>query len=167
MQQAALEQRKRQERALEEAASTGRMVVRLTPNISRWKNTPDDIELRAGDVLIIPKRPEFVLVVGQVYNTNAVTFVPRKNTEWYLKQAGGATDQANLKRTFVIRARGAVVSGDEGGWWRGDVMSVQIMPGDTIVVPEKAIGGSTFWKNALTVAQFTQSAALAAVVATR
>ena len=167
MQQAALEQRKRQVRALEEAPSTGRMVIRLTPNISRWKNTPDDIELRAGDVLIIPKRPEFVLVVGQVYNTNAVTFVPRKNTEWYLKQAGGATDQANLKRTFVIRASGAVVSGDEGGWWRGDVMSVQIMPGDTIVVPEKAIGGSTFWKNALTVAQFTQSAALAAVVATR
>ena len=167
MQQAAVEQRKHQVEALENTPSTGRMVVRLSSNLGRWKNTSDDIELRAGDTLFIPKRPDFVLVVGQVYNSNAITFEPRKNVAWYLKQAGGATDQANHKKTFVIRANGAVVSGQGDGWWGGDVMSAQVMPGDTIVVPEKAIGGSTFWKNALTISQFTQSAALAAVVATR
>ena len=167
MQQAALEQRKRQVEALESTPSTGRMVVRLNTNLARLKNSPDDIELRAGDTLLIPKRPDFVLVAGQVYNSNAITFVPRKNVAWYLKQAGGATDQANHKKTFVIRANGGVVSGQGDGWWGGDVMSTQVMPGDTIIVPEKAIGGSTFWKNAMTVAQFTQSAALAAVVATR
>jgi protein involved in polysaccharide export with SLBB domain len=167
MQQAALEQRKRQVEALENTPSTGRMVVRLSSNLGHWKNTSDDIELRAGDTLFIPKRPDFVLVSGQVYNSNAITFVPRKNVAWYLRQAGGPTDQANHKKTFVIRASGAVVSGQGDGWWGGDVMSAQVMPGDTIVVPEKAIGGSTFWKNAMTVATFTQSAALVAVAATR
>jgi protein involved in polysaccharide export with SLBB domain len=167
LQQTALEQRKRQVEALENTPSTGRMVVRLSSNLGRWKNTSDDIELRAGDTLFIPKRPDFVLVAGQVYNSNAITFVPKKSVAWYLRQAGGATDQANHKKTFVIRANGAVVSGQADGWWRGDVMSTQVMPGDTIVVPEKAIGGSTFWKNAMTVGQLTQSAALAAVVATR
>jgi len=153
--------------ALENTPSTGRMVIRLNSNLGRWKNTTDDIELRAGDTLFIPKRPDFVLVIGQVYNSNAITFEPRKDVAWYLRQAGGPTDQANHKKTFVIRASGAVVSGQGDGWWGGDVMSSQVMPGDTIVVPEKAIGGSTFWKNALTISQFTQSAALAAVVATR
>jgi protein involved in polysaccharide export with SLBB domain len=167
MQQAALEQRKRQVEALENTPSTGRMVVRLSSNLGHWKNTSDDIELRAGDTLFIPKRPDFVLVSGQVYNSNAITFVPRKNVAWYLRQAGGPTDQANHKKTFVIRASGAVVSGQGDGWWGGGVMSAQVMPGDTIIVPEKAIGGSTFWKNAMTVATFTQSAALVAVAATR
>ena len=167
MQQAALEQRKRQVEALENTPSTGRMVIRLNSNLGRWKNTSDDIELRAGDTLFIPKRPDFVLVAGQVYNSNAITFEPRKDVAWYLRQAGGPTDQANHKKTFVIRANGGVVSGQGDGLWGGDVMSTQVMPGDTIVVPEKAIGGSTFWKNALTVGQLTQSAALAAVVATR
>jgi hypothetical protein len=40
-------------------------------------------------------------------------------------------------------------------------------PGDMIVVPEKAIGGSSAWKNLLSVAQLAESASIAALVVTR
>jgi hypothetical protein len=38
-------------------------------------------------------------------------------------------------------------------------------PGDVIVVPQKIIGGSLFWRNLLTVAQLSSSIALTAAVA--
>jgi hypothetical protein len=60
-----------------------------------------------------------------------------------------------------------VETGRSSGWWGGDVLSEQVQPGDTIVVPEKPIGGQTFWKNILSIAQIAQSASLAALVATR
>jgi protein involved in polysaccharide export with SLBB domain len=157
LQQAALEQRKREVEALQQAPVTGRIVVRLGSDLSRFERSPDNIELRNGDSIYIPKRPDFVLVTGQVYNSNAITFMPGRNTAWYLRQAGGPTDQANKKAIFVVRASGSVVSG-KGGWWSGNVLSTQIEPGDMIVVPEKAIGGSTVWKNLLGIAQIAESA---------
>ena len=88
---------------------TGRLVIKISPDIASWENTPADIELRAGDVLTIPKKPSFVLVSGQVYNAAALTFVPGKNAGWYLSHAGGPTNMANQKEIFVIRANGSVV----------------------------------------------------------
>jgi len=44
----------------------------------------------------------------------------------------------------------------------GNVLSAVIRPGDTVVVPEKIISGSSGWKNAMTTAQFVSSMALAA-----
>jgi len=143
--------------------ATGRLVIKISPEIDRWQNTAADIELRAGDVLTIPRRPSFVLISGQVYSPAAITYAPGKNAGWYLQQAGGPTDLANRKDIYVIRANGAVVAPRSGaGWWKGTVLSVALRPGDTIVVPEKITAGSTAWKEALTTAQFASSMAIAA-----
>jgi protein involved in polysaccharide export with SLBB domain len=167
LEQTAIEQHKREIEALQQAPTTGRMVIRLRSDLAQLKNSPDDIELRDGDSLFIPKRPEFVVVTGQVYNSNAVTYRPGKNAAWYLRQAGGPTDQANKKAIFIVRANGSVVSGNVEGWWSGNVLSTVVQPGDTIVVPEKAVGGSPLWKNLVTVAQIAQAGAIYALVATR
>jgi protein involved in polysaccharide export with SLBB domain len=145
----------------------GRLVVRLPGNLARFPGSPDDIELRRGDTLLIPKRPEFVMVSGQVYNSNALTYQPRRNARWYLRQAGGPTDQGNIKMVFIIRASGAVVSGQGSALWNGGVLATAIEPGDAIVVPEKAIGGSNRWKNLIAVAQLAEAAATTAFIATR
>jgi protein involved in polysaccharide export with SLBB domain len=166
LQQVALEQRRRQIEALQKAPVTGRMVVRLRSDLAEFEKSPDNVELRNGDSITIPKRPSFVLVTGQVYNSNAITYKPGRNAEWYLRQAGGTTDQANKKATFIVRANGSVISG-KGDWWSGSALSAQIEPGDMIVVPEKAIGGSAAWKNLLSIAQLAESASLAAFVVTR
>jgi polysaccharide biosynthesis/export protein len=166
LQQAALQQRQHTIEALRRAPVTGRMVIHLRRNLQDFVRTPDDIELRAGDSVFIPKRPNFVLVVGQVYNSNAITYTPHKNAGWYLSQAGGTTDLAEKKAIFIVRANGAVVTG-RGSWWSGNVLGRQLEPGDTVVVPEKAIGGSTAWKNFLALAQVAQTAAVTALVVTR
>jgi protein involved in polysaccharide export with SLBB domain len=145
----------------------GRMVVKVSNDLSKWSNTPADIELRAGDTIFIPKRPGFVLVNGQVNNPSAVTFAPGKNAGWYLQRAGGTTEFGNRKGIFVIRADGSVV-GAKGAssWFSGNVLSTVMQPGDTVVVPERIITESLFWKNVLNTAQITSSLAIAARVAT-
>ncbi len=145
--------------ALRSQPVSGRIVIDLSRDIANWENTPADIEMREGDVLVVPKMPNFVVISGQVYNASAIAYTPGKKADWYLKQAGGATELANKKGTFVIRANGSVV-GNTGG----DVLGVRLQPGDSIVVPDKIIGGSAVWKNMMTTAQIVSSIALTAAV---
>jgi len=151
-------------RQLQNTPPTGRLVVHISNDINRWKNTPADVELRAGDVLIIPKQPNFVMINGAVYNPTAITFRSGKSAGWYLSQAGGPTTVANKKAIFVIRANGSVV-GNSGGMWSGSVLSTELRPGDMIVVPEKALGGSNAWRNILQASQLVSSVGIAVQVA--
>jgi len=163
LQQAATQQRQRILDALRRAPVSGRLVVHMRQGQKDFTGSTDDIELRAGDTLEIPKQPGFVVIVGQVYNSNAIAYVPGRNAGWYLSRAGGATSLANKKAIFIVRANGSVTSGSS--LWSGGVLSAAIGPGDTIVVPEKsALGGNT-WKNLVSMAQIAQGAALAAAVA--
>ena len=164
-QQAALQQRDRVIEALNKAPISGRLVIHLRSDLKGFAGSPDDIELRAGDTLMIPKQPGAVVVVGQVYNSNAITYMPGKNAGWYLSRAGGATQLANKKAIFIVRADGSVTSGSEGGVWSGGTLSSRIGPGDMIVVPEKTVIGSNTWKNIVAIAQIAQAGALAAAIA--
>ena len=144
--------------------ASGRLVINISPDISQWENTPADIELRAGDVLSIPKRPNFVIISGEVYNPTAINFVPGKDAKWYLQKGGGPTSSGDKKRIFVLRADGSVVA-HGSGWTGSSVMDVRMRPGDTIIVPEKIIGDSDVWKDIIAAAQITSSIALTAAVA--
>jgi protein involved in polysaccharide export with SLBB domain len=144
---------------------TGRMVIHISADIDSWANTSADIELRRGDVLAIPKRPGFVLVSGQVYNATALTFFPDKTAAWYLSRAGGTNATANRKEIFIIHANGTVVGRRSGSWFEGDVLSTKLDPGDVVVVPQKIIGASVFWRNLLSTGQLVGSVALTAGVA--
>ncbi len=145
--------------------AAGRLVITISSNISEWENTSSDIFLRAGDVITIPRKPNFVLAYGQVYNPTAITYQPGKTADWYLAQAGGPTELALKKAIYVIRANGSVVSSQGSGWFKGSVLDTKLRPGDILVVPEKALGGSTAWKTALETAQLVANLAVAAAVA--
>jgi protein involved in polysaccharide export with SLBB domain len=165
LQQAAVLQRERVLEALRRAPVSGRLVIHLRSDRKGFEVSLYDIELRAGDSLTIPKQPGAVLVIGQVYNSNALTYTPRRNAGWYLSRAGGPTQLANRGAIFIVRADGSVTGGKQGGLWSGSVLSSAMGPGDTIVVPEKPVLGSSTLKNVLTVAQIASSAALVAAVA--
>jgi protein involved in polysaccharide export with SLBB domain len=143
----------------------GRLVIRISADIDSWANTPADIELRRGDELTIPKRPGFVLVTGQVYNANALTYTPGKTAAWYLSRAGGANATADRKDIFIIRANGSVLGRRSEGWFTGDVLSSKLNPGDVVVVPQKIIGASVFWRNLLSAGQIAASIGITAAVA--
>jgi len=134
----------------------GRVTMRISPDIKRWRNTSTDLEVRAGDTLIIPKRPSFVMVSGQVFNPTAVSYRPGKSAKWYLTQSGGPTAVADKKSIFVIRADGSVIGGKES-LWSGHSLSAVLQPGDTVVVPEKAIGGGVQWQTVFLAAQVASS----------
>jgi protein involved in polysaccharide export with SLBB domain len=144
----------------------GRVTIRISSQIDRWKNTPADIEVRAGDVLIVPKRPSYVMVTGQVFNPTAVSFRPGKSAKWYLGQAGGPSGLANKKATFVVRADGSVI-GTKSSLWSGELLNASLQPGDTVVVPEKAIGGGLQWQSVLLTAQTASAIASTAFIALR
>jgi protein involved in polysaccharide export with SLBB domain len=150
---------------LKSAPATGRMVIGIHAVIADWAGSAADIEVRSGDVLRIPKRPGFVLISGQVYNSSAITYAPGKRASWYLERAGGATAIANRKEIFVVRANGSVVGRRSGGFFEQDVLSTRLDPGDVIVVPQKIIGASMVWRNILATAQIASSIAITAAVA--
>jgi protein involved in polysaccharide export with SLBB domain len=139
----------------------GRLTIRISSNIEHWANTPSDIEVRDGDVLLIPKKPNQVMVTGQVYNSSAIGYRPNKSAKWYLSQAGGPTQLANKGAAFVIRADGTVISSSSSGLFIGNAMNSVLQPGDMVVVPEKAIGGGPNWQLIMQAAQVAATAAVA------
>ena len=165
LQQAAIQQRQRVLDGLRKAPVTGRLVIHLRLDQKGFVGSTEDIELRAGDSLTIPKQPGSVLVIGQVYNANAVTYTPGRNAGWYLSHSGGPTKLADRGAIFIVRADGSVSSGTQGSFWSGSVLSRPVGPGDTIVVPERPVLGSNTLRNILAVAQIASSAALVAAVA--
>jgi protein involved in polysaccharide export with SLBB domain len=144
--------------------ATGRLIINISSDVSRWENTPDDIELRAGDTLFIPKRPNFIVVSGQVYNPAAISYVPGRNLSWYLLKAGGTTPSGDKKQIYVLHADGSVVPRGYS-WVSNSFTDLRMRPGDTIFVPEKIVGASTVWQNIAAVAQAMASAALPIAIA--
>ena len=141
--------------ALRNRPANGRLVINISADIAKWENTPADIELRAGDTLYIPKRPNFVAISGQVYNPIAISYVPGRDLGWYLEKAGGSTRTGDKKHIYVLRADGSVIIPQEAGsiWMGGSFRNVRMQPGDIIYVPEKIVGGSQVWQNIIGVAQ--------------
>jgi protein involved in polysaccharide export with SLBB domain len=136
----------------------GRVSIRISSDLRRWKNTSADLEVRAGDSLIVPKKPSYVMVSGQVFNPTAVAFRPGKSAKWYLSQAGGPTQLGDKKAVFVIRADGSVI-GNKSSLLSGESMGAVLQPGDTVVVPEHAIAGPVQWQVIFTAAQVASSIA--------
>jgi ribosomal protein L18E len=142
----------------------GRVALRISPDISLWKNSAADVEVRAGDTFVVPKKPGYVMVTGQVFNPTAVAYRHGKSAQWYLSQSGGPTRLADKKAIFVIRADGSVL-GSSQGMWSGNSLSAALRPGDTVVVPEKAIGGGIQWQMVFLAAQVAASIASTAFIA--
>lgn len=143
---------------------TGRVAIQISANLHNWADTNRDVTLRNGDVLIVPKRPSFVMVQGQVYGPAAIAYHPGKSANWYLMRGGGPTNLANKSAIFVIRADGTVIGGHSHLW--SEQLNATLQPGDMVVVPEKALGGPRVWKTVLQNAQILSSITTAAVLAT-
>jgi protein involved in polysaccharide export with SLBB domain len=146
---------------------TGRVTIQVSSNIHAWANTSRDVTVRSGDMLVVPKRPSYVLVQGQVYGPTAVAYRPGKSARWYLTQAGGTTNMANRKAIFVIRADGTVIGSHSSLWLTGDTLGVSLQPGDLVVAPEKALGGPPIWKSLFQNAQILSSISISALLASK
>jgi len=142
----------------------GRVVIHTSPDEKSFDRRAAGTPLRNGDVIIVPKKPNYVVVQGQIFNPTAVGFVAGRSANWYLGQAGGFTQLADKKAAFVIRADGSVLSAknNNSSMWSGNPMDSVLMPGDMIVVPERAPNiGSRNWIPLIQSAQVATSVVLA------
>jgi protein involved in polysaccharide export with SLBB domain len=141
----------------------GRVVIHASQDDKSFERAAEQTPLRNGDVILVPKKPNYVVIQGQVFNATAVGFVPGRSANWYLGQAGGFTQLADKKAVFVIRADGSVLAAkNNNSMWSGNPMDAELMAGDVIVVPEKAPTiGARNWLPLIQSAQVATSVAIA------
>jgi protein involved in polysaccharide export with SLBB domain len=116
------------------ARAVGRMVIDLPRLMQEPEGSPDDIVLRSGDQLIVPRFQQQVTVLGEVQNSTSLLYNPRLTRDDYIGLSGGMTRRADRGRIYVVRANGSVVATESSRWFSTN-SGVKMMPGDTIVVP--------------------------------
>ncbi len=146
---------------LRETRATGRLVINVKEILAGTASM--DIVLRDGDRLLIPKQTQEVTVLGEVQYVTSHIFEPGLTRDDYIRRSGGLTEKADRQRIYVVRASGAVLSGERSRWFQRPE-STEIQPGDTIVAPLDAdrMSSLALWTN---VSQIVYQLALAAASA--
>jgi len=112
----------------------GRLVIDLQGVLKSRVGGPEDVLLKDGDKLIVPKTTEEVTILGEVQSPTSHVFMAGLTRDEYIAKSGGTTQNADRKRIYIVRANGDVVAGNRSGWFRRS-QSIEMRPGDTIVVP--------------------------------
>lgn len=120
---------------LEEVGVSGRVAINLA-NLENFADSKYDFALEDGDALHIPQKPNFVAVTGAVYAPSAYHYQPGQTAQDYLQKAGGVSETADEDYMYILRANGEVISKKQGHMFAHAFASTEIMPGDTVVVPE-------------------------------
>jgi polysaccharide biosynthesis/export protein len=119
---------------LQNATPTGRLVIDLEKAMTQH-GSEEDIQLRGGDILAIPRAKQYVTVIGEVQNATTHVYKTGLSRNDYIDLSGGTTQRADTDRIYVVRANGSVVSAQESPFWFKRSQSTQLQPGDTVVVP--------------------------------
>ncbi len=119
--------------SLSTVEAPGRVVIEADPRVLSLR--PDlDTVLESGDAIVMPKRPNFVLALGDVANPGALQFVAGKSVASYLRETGGTQKSADRRRIFVVLPNGTSQPFSTRGWGRPTASIVP--PGSTIIVPK-------------------------------
>lgn len=114
---------------------TGRVTFGLDPVERSFSKLPP-LKLENGDRLVVPAKVDFVHVFGAVNAESSPLWRPNGRVNDYLAVVG-LTQDADKENIFILRVDGSVVSRTSSKWFFGGFGGVQVMPGDSIVVPEK------------------------------
>ena len=102
---------------LRSAERVGRLVIDLDQLAARapTEELVDDIDLRNGDRLLVPIQSQVVTVIGEVQQNTSHLYQTGLSRDDYLERSGGITRRADKKLIYVVRASGAVVTGERAG----------------------------------------------------
>lgn len=121
---------------LKATRAVGRLVIDLPRLMKEPVGSDNDVILRNGDELIVPKFEQEVTVIGEVQSTTSHLYQPGLSRDEYISLSGGMTRRADARKIYVVRANGSVVAANGANWFfRASAGSMTIHPGDTIVVP--------------------------------
>ena len=119
-------------RQLQNADPVGRLVIDMQEVVDG--SLENDILLKDGDVLRVPRRPQSVMVLGEVQYATSHVFDPGLSRNDYIGRSGGVTARADKRRIYIVRASGEVLVSDASRFFARR-NGTNIEPGDTIVVP--------------------------------
>jgi protein involved in polysaccharide export with SLBB domain len=117
---------------LKDAEPVGRLVIDLNKSMDAAPGAAEDIVLKDGDRLLVPRTTQEVTVIGEVQSPTSHLFAENLARADYIELSGGTTQRADKSRIYVVRADGSVVSGGNS-WFSGTGATIE--PGDTVVVP--------------------------------
>lgn len=113
--------------------STSVVAIRLEEIIAN-PDGEQDLLLQPGDILRIPKKLETVLVDGEVLFPSNIRFDDNKSFKSYINSAGGVSDSANTKRSYIVYANGEVKRMRKFLFFK---KYPSVEPGSKIIVPKK------------------------------
>ncbi len=105
------------------------------PKILDKPHSSRDLLMENGDIIIVPRQLQTIVVRGEVLNANRIVYKKGMPLTYYVNQAGGFTASAHKKKTFVQYANGEVKSTVVG---LGRIYP-EIRPGAEIIVPQKPV----------------------------
>jgi polysaccharide export outer membrane protein len=148
--------------SLREAKPVGRLVIDLKRATTARPGSEQDIVLKDGDSLMVPRVVQEVTVIGEVQSPTSHLFRSGLTRDDYIQMSGGLTPRADADHIYVVRADGSVVTRGGNAWFRGG--GVDIKPGDTIVAPldTERMRPLPFW-TAVTTIVYNLAVAAAAV----
>jgi len=111
------------------------------------------IRLENGDRIYIPPRPDFIQVFGSVNTESALLYKSGLSVKDYLQQAG-VSGSADINGAILVRSDGSALSNQS--FWGNEVLSSKVLPGDTIVLPEKFDRESGWSQTIRSAKDFTQ-----------
>jgi polysaccharide export outer membrane protein len=111
----------------------GRLVIGLDPADETRYQTSLQLELRDGDELIVPKRSNEILVMGEVSRPASLLYQAGLTVEDYLQQSGGVTKRSDANSIYLVRGDGSIIKYESGFFSNGS--DINIRPGDAIIVP--------------------------------
>ena len=94
----------------------------------------NDFYLEEGDDIFVPRELQTVKVMGEVLFPTYIGYEKGKSLRSYISGAGGFTEQALAKKTFVLYANGTAKSTTS---FLGIRHYPKLQPGARIIVPEK------------------------------
>jgi polysaccharide biosynthesis/export protein len=118
--------------SLRATKSVGRLVIDLDRSMRANTGNEDDVVLKNGDTLLVPRVTQEVTVIGEVQSATSHLYRSELHLNDYIDRSGGLTSKADDDRIYVVRANGSVVVRSDNSWFGG---GVPIRSGDTIVVP--------------------------------
>lgn len=141
---------------LKSSKAVGRLVIDLDQVIASQPGADQDIVLRDGDELTVPRQRQEVTVIGEVQTNTSHLYQKGMSRADYIAQSGGVTRKADEKQIYVVRANGSVVANNNRWFTNGG----DIKPGDTVVVPldTERMPSLPFWQS---VTQIIYNAAIA------
>jgi protein involved in polysaccharide export with SLBB domain len=129
------------------ARAVGRLVIDLPKTMRAEPNSQEDLILRDGDMLVVPRRPQEVTVIGEVQSPTSHLYREELSRDDYISASGGSTRKADTGSIYVVRADGSVVAHGGNRWFRSGG-HIAMKPGDTVVVPldTERLPALPFWQ---------------------